>query len=105
MMLIIHPCLLQNMAWSVTNHKKAYKNPLMLKMVLFAMFIHDRNGNGGRLVKLFEPYEWNLYDSIRLPRSMPNADQCQLMSIKIMALNKNASQCRSIPINLGGGLN
>ncbi len=34
-----------------------------------------------------------------LPRSMPNADRCQSMPIKIMALIRNVSQCWSLPIN------
>ena len=37
-----------------------------------------------------------------LPRSMPNADPCRWMSIKILALipmSINADQCRSMPIN------
>ena len=33
-----------------------------------------------------------------LPRSLPNADQCRSMPIKIMALIRNVSQCRSLPI-------
>ncbi len=43
-----------------------------------------------------------------LPRSMPNADQCRSMPIKIMALIRNVSQCRSLPINselIGIGIN
>ncbi len=37
-----------------------------------------------------------------LPRSMPNADQCRSMPIKILALipmSINSDQCRSMPIN------
>ncbi len=36
---------------------------------------------------------------IRLPRSMLNADQCQSIPIKIMALIQSVSQYRSLPIN------
>ncbi len=54
--------------------------------------LHRYGGEGG-LVRHFVPCAplHALYTG--LPRSMPNADQCQSIPIKIMALIRNAPQC------------
>ncbi len=42
---------------------------------------------------------WTVIMITGLPRSLPNADQCRSMAIKILALIRNSSQLRSLPIN------
>ena len=49
-------------------------------------------------ISMIKPHHSTIHYSPGLPRSMPNADQCRSVPIKIMALIRNVSQCQSLPI-------
>ncbi len=66
--------------------------------------LKSHHAEGSNLKKIFFSYrnEWLWQPwlfTVPILGSMPNADQCRSIPLKIMALIRNSSQCRWIPIN------